>query len=157
MNVFLSRQSLRANYLQVLNGGKLQSIWMWKNFAFPIPCATFFFLSVAERMHLASFFFLMFSSSSYPHPPPSFTKTPILTKKLPSLEDLGFSRRLHGRLSRGEHCPQHHQMGQHTSQEERKSRHIHEIQTCGENMEGKVRKTARDFLWRSEVKVYLHA
>lgn len=38
-----------------------------------------------------------------------------------------------------------------------KSRHSHEIQTRGENMEGKVRKTARDFLWRSEVKVYLHA
>lgn len=37
------------------------------------------------------------------------------------------------------------------------SRHIHEIQTHGENMEGKVRKTVRDFLWRSEVKVYLHA
>lgn len=28
MNVFLTPQSLRANYLQVLNGGKLQSIWM---------------------------------------------------------------------------------------------------------------------------------
>ena len=27
MNVFLTLQSLRANYLQVLNGGKLQSIW----------------------------------------------------------------------------------------------------------------------------------
>lgn len=38
-----------------------------------------------------------------------------------------------------------------------KSRHIQEIQTRGKNMEGKVRKTARDFLWRSEVKVYLHA
>lgn len=38
-----------------------------------------------------------------------------------------------------------------------KCRHTHEIQTRAENMEGKVRKTARDFLWRSEVKVYLHA
>lgn len=27
MNVFLTLQSLQANYLQVLNGGKLQSIW----------------------------------------------------------------------------------------------------------------------------------
>lgn len=108
-------------------------------------------------MHLASFFFLMFSSPPYPHPPPSFPKPPILTKNLSSLEDLRFSRRLHGRLRRGEHCPQHNQMGQHTSQEEGESRHIHEMQTHGENMEGKVRKTARDFLWRSEVKVYLHA
>lgn len=28
MNVLLTLQSLQANYLQVLNGGKLQSIWM---------------------------------------------------------------------------------------------------------------------------------
>lgn len=89
MNVFLSRQSLRANYLQVLNGGKLQSIWMWKNFAFPIPCATFFFLSVAERMHLASFFFLMFSFSSYPHPPTSSPKPPSSPRSCLPLKTLG--------------------------------------------------------------------
>lgn len=76
MNVFLSRQSLRANYLQVLNGGKLQSIWMWKNFAFPIPCETFFFLSVAERMHLASFFLFFFNVFLPSSPQPSSTSPP---------------------------------------------------------------------------------
>lgn len=37
MNVFLTLQSLQANYLQVLNGGKLQSIWKAENFTSPLP------------------------------------------------------------------------------------------------------------------------
>lgn len=117
MNVFLSRQSLRANYLQVLNGGKLQSIWMWKNFAFPIPCETFFFLSVAERMHLASFFFLNVFLPSPPQPsspPPQAPhphQVPIFPQRLWVLQEIPWHAQWRGALSLAQSNGTAHQPG----------------------------------------------
>lgn len=72
--MFRTRQSLRANYLQVLNGGKLQSIWMWKNFAFPSPVRHPFSWVLQKECSLGGSFFpnVFFLR---PSPPPPFSKS----------------------------------------------------------------------------------